>query len=353
VYANGSVTATSFVGPLSGIASDLECSSCVGTGELSFDPATQEELDTESAARASADATLETAVSGRVLKSGDIMSGTLTLPANGLVAGTNQLVLSGGNVGIGATPDLTYSELYVYRGGTDNNLNFGLRVVNETSGTAPTKYGMGVENYGSVTSHSYGANISNTSTNSTTDSVNKYGLFIGSDGDFTGGGGGANINRGLSVRVSGADENYAATFEGGNVGIGVFYPSNILTVEQSSSTDPIADAWTTYSSRRWKTNIVTLQGALDKVERLRGVSYDAKADGQHNIGLIAEEVGEVVPEVVAYEANGQDAKSVDYARLTALLIEAVKEQQVQLKELRAEVERLNARLNTGVEVATR
>ena len=138
-----------------------------------------------------------------------------------------------------------------------------------------------------------------------------------------------------------------------NVGIGESGPSNILTIKQGSDTDPIADAWTTYSSRRWKTNIQTLQDALDKVARLRGVSYDSKADGQHNIGLIAEEVGEVVPEVVAYEANGQDAKSVDYARLTALLIEAVKEQQAQIHTLKSEIERLTARLEGGVETASR
>jgi uncharacterized small protein (DUF1192 family) len=138
-----------------------------------------------------------------------------------------------------------------------------------------------------------------------------------------------------------------------NVGIATATPANILTIVQDSATDPIADSWTTYSSRRWKTNIQTLGDALERVRRLRGVSFNWKRDGQHDIGLIAEEVGEVVPEVVAYEENGVDAKSVDYARLTALLVEAVKEQQVQIKELRAEVERLNAKLNAGVEVATR
>ena len=137
-----------------------------------------------------------------------------------------------------------------------------------------------------------------------------------------------------------------------NVGIGTSAPSNRLTIEQGYGT-AIADGWDTYSSRRWKTNIQTLQGALDKVERLRGVSYDAKADGQHNIGLIAEEVGEVVPEVVAYESNGKDAKSVDYARLTALLIEAVKEQQAQIQTLKSEIERLSAKLEGGVETASR
>ncbi len=98
-----------------------------------------------------------------------------------------------------------------------------------------------------------------------------------------------------------------------------------MTIQQNSATDPIADAWTTYSSRRWKTNIQSIEGALDKVQRLRGVSFDWKVKGKRDIGLIAEEVGEVVPEVVVYEKNGLDAQSIDYARLVALLIEATKE----------------------------
>jgi hypothetical protein len=43
------------------------------------------------------------------------------------------------------------------------------------------------------------------------------------------------------------------------------------------------------------------------------------------VGVIAEEVSEVVPEIVTYEDNGKDARSVDYTRLTALLIEATKD----------------------------
>jgi len=114
------------------------------------------------------------------------------------------------------------------------------------------------------------------------------------------------------------------------VGIDVGSPTNILTVLQGGG-PAIADSWSTYSSRRWKTNIQTLHGALEKVERLRGVSYDLKANGQHEVGVIAEEVGEVVPELVTYEANGKDARGVDYSRLTALLIEATKEQQAQIR----------------------
>jgi trimeric autotransporter adhesin len=113
------------------------------------------------------------------------------------------------------------------------------------------------------------------------------------------------------------------------VGIGTTTPSNVLTIGRGLG-HPVSDSWETYSSRRWKTNIQTLPDALSKVGRLRGVSYDLKDSGKHEIGVIAEEVGQVLPEVVSYEANGKDASGVDYSRLTALLIEAVKQQQKQI-----------------------
>ena len=65
------------------------------------------------------------------------------------------------------------------------------------------------------------------------------------------------------------------------------------------------------SSRRWKMNIKPIRNALSKIVRLRGVSFDWKDSGRHDIGLIAEEVGKVLPEVVSYEENGVDAKSLD------------------------------------------
>jgi len=128
----------------------------------------------------------------------------------------------------------------------------------------------------------------------------------------------------------------------GTISIGTSATTNILTVQQYSSTDPIADGWTTYSSRRWKTNIETIREPLSKILALRGVSYDWIANGRHDIGLIAEEVGEVIPEVVVYEKNGVDAQSIDYARLVAVLIEAVKEQQRTISDLETDLGRLKA-----------
>jgi len=130
----------------------------------------------------------------------------------------------------------------------------------------------------------------------------------------------------------------------GTLSIGTSSTANILTVRQYSATDPIADAWTTYSSRRWKTNIETITDPMSKVMALRGVTFDWKETGKHDFGLIAEEVGEVVPEVVAYEENGVDAKSVDYARLTAILIEAVKEQQKTIAGMKTQIDELKVQL---------
>jgi len=132
---------------------------------------------------------------------------------------------------------------------------------------------------------------------------------------------------------------------GVNVGIGTTKPSNILTIARGAG-HPVSDSWETYSSRRWKTNIHPLQNALSKVEQLRGVSYDLKDSGKHEIGVIAEEVGQVVPEVVSYEKNGKDASGVDYSRLTALLIEAVKQQQKQIARQQFQIRKLRQLVTT-------
>ena len=127
--------------------------------------------------------------------------------------------------------------------------------------------------------------------------------------------------------------------ENGTVGIRTTKPSNVFTIGQDAG-HAIADGWDTYSSRRWKTNIRTLHGALAKVEQLRGVSYELKDSGKHEVGVIAEEVGAVVPEVVTFENEGKDARGVDYSRLTALLIEATKEQQSLIRKQQQQIARL-------------
>jgi hypothetical protein len=130
---------------------------------------------------------------------------------------------------------------------------------------------------------------------------------------------------------------------GGNLGLGVTNPTRIFQVVQNSATDPQADAWTTYSSRRWKRDIVPIAGSLELVGRLEGVRYFWKESGKADIGLIAEDVGRVLPEIVQFDEDGINAESIDYARIVAVLIEAVKEQQRQIDQLQKkikEIERL-------------
>lgn len=100
------------------------------------------------------------------------------------------------------------------------------------------------------------------------------------------------------------------------------------------------------SSRRFKSNIRAIDNAVATVNQLRGVEYDWREDGRHDIGLIAEEVGEVLPEVVEYEENGVDAKGLHYSKLVPLLIEAIKEQQEQIRSLSDEVNVLKRELQT-------
>jgi hypothetical protein len=211
-----------------------------------------------------------------------------------------------------------------------------------TSGTANTASG-----YGSLGFNTSGGN--NTAVgmlalyyNATGNSNTALGYFAGPDINSTNLTNSTAIGYGAVVSQS---NSLVLGSTGVNVGIGTATPSNVFTIAQGAGL-AISDGWSVYSSRRWKTNIQTLHGALEKVERLRGVSYDLQANSSHQLGVIAEEVGAVVPEVVTWENNGKDARSVDYSRLTALLIEATKEQQSLIREQQRQISRLAAQVTT-------
>lgn len=122
------------------------------------------------------------------------------------------------------------------------------------------------------------------------------------------------------------------------VGMGVNNPGFRLDLPNIANADGRgrANQWVTYSSARWKENVQTLDGALDKVTQLRGVSFDWKPEhgGAHDVGFVAEEVGKVVPELVTWEKDGAWAQGLAYDRVTALTVEAIKEQQGQVESLR-------------------
>jgi hypothetical protein len=93
-----------------------------------------------------------------------------------------------------------------------------------------------------------------------------------------------------------------------------------------------------YSDARKKTDIITIDNALEKVINLRGVYYTRidDPDRGRQTGVIAQEINEVLPEVVTY-ASDVDEYGVSYGNIVGVLIEAIKEQQKEIEELKAKL----------------
>jgi hypothetical protein len=111
---------------------------------------------------------------------------------------------------------------------------------------------------------------------------------------------------------------------GGGVGINrTTAPSYELDV---SGTIRATTDVTVTSDVRSKTNIDTIINALSKVNSMRGVSYTLKTDPSvRKIGVIAQEIEQIIPEVVSTDASPEQNKAVAYGNITAVLIEAIKE----------------------------
>lgn len=75
---------------------------------------------------------------------------------------------------------------------------------------------------------------------------------------------------------------------------------------------------------------------------IRGVyfDWDEEHGGQHDMGFIAEEVGEQIPEIVVYEEDGEYATGMDYGAITPMLVQAIKEQQVIIESQQAQIDEL-------------
>lgn len=159
----------------------------------------------------------------------------------------------------------------------------------------------------------------------TTGSSNHTGVYFSAanDGNFVA------QNSSGTVRAL-INTNGSSYFTGGRVGIGDSTPSYDLDVGGTirATGDVIA-----YSDARVKENVETLKDSLSKVNKLRGVSYTRNdiEDKSTKIGVIAQEILEVVPEVVVLDDKGR--YSVSYGNIAGLLIESIKELTNRIEQL--------------------
>ena len=133
------------------------------------------------------------------------------------------------------------------------------------------------------------------------------------------GGGGTNPNKHFRLNSTGGFEI-----------VNDAYSATIFTVTNAGDVTAAGNV-TAYSDENLKTNVSTINNALALIEQMRGVRYKRIEDGKAGVGVIAQEMQKVLPEVI----HEGDHLSVAYGNLVGVLIEAVKELSARVKELEA------------------
>ncbi len=155
-------------------------------------------------------------------------------------------------------------------------------------------------------------------------------------------------------QVSGPSTPRLVIANDGNVGIGNFLfsdPSQKLTVDGNV----IATNYFVFSDKRLKQNVEAIPAAMERLNSIQGVSYGFQADKFENrtlpqgqqLGLIAQEVEKVFPELIVEDNEG--FKAVNYNGMIPVLVQALKEQQAEITNLKAELEALKAAPGTEAE----
>ena len=162
-----------------------------------------------------------------------------------------------------------------------------------------------------------------------------YGLLIGTDGQSAG-------TWLSSQRVDGSAGAYPIFLNpnGGNVGIGTGVTSLTYTLHVNGSVAGTS-AYNNLSDKRFKKDIQPIENALNKILSLNGITFnwdrdatDMNLDNYNHIGLLAQDVELVLPQAVSTGVGEEKIKSVAYTDIVPVLIEAMKEQQLIIEDLK-------------------
>ena len=254
---------------------------------------------------------------------------------NGVVSGSSQITYTS----ISSIPAgiVSGSSQVVGSSITTNTVTVGSTAIT-LGGTATTIAGLT-----SVTSTGFtGALTGNASTATTAAALTNARTINGTSFD-----GSANIT--IPNLVSGSAQVTLSSTTGGTTSSNVQFNSLGIGMAASATAGRIdasndVVAFST-SDIRFKENIVPIENALDKISKISGNTYDWKAELKdvhgyegNDVGVIAQEVEAVLPQLVQNRDNGY--KAVKYDKLVALLIEGIKEQQTQIHSLTIEIEKL-------------
>lgn len=136
---------------------------------------------------------------------------------------------------------------------------------------------------------------------------------------------------GASATVTNALTGKSLALSGPITGASTLSVVNSITANAATITTVTATDFNSTSDKRFKENISTIETPLDIVGKLEGVRFKWKESNKPSIGLIAQDVEEVLPEIV--HTDDQGIKYINYGLLTALLIESIKQQQAIINTL--------------------
>ena len=228
----------------------------------------------------------------------------------------NRLVTAQGTDYLNAEANLTFDGTHLSIGGTS--------ITNYTSGSHSQIVGLvGGTQSGSLLEAYAGGNFVLGIRDNSTDGHDNFAVVSGDGGYYSG-----NQYTKLAFKVSGS----GATYIGGKATV-----ANGLEVTGSINASGDITAYFS-SDERLKDNLTPIVGALDKINQIGGYEFDWNNNSEHSghdVGVIAQEIEKVLPEVVVDRDNGY--KAVRYEKIVALLIEAIKQQQLQIDELKSKI----------------